>query len=81
MAELGFEMGGMTTHDLVGINLNATPLHNAAWKGNLEMVKLLLELGADPRLREPNYNGTPRDWAAHNHQEHVVEYLEKLDRR
>jgi ankyrin repeat protein len=80
MAELGFEMGGMTTHDLVGMNLNATPLHNAAWKGNLEMVKLLLELGADPRLREPNYNGTPRDWAAHNHQEHVALYLEKLDR-
>ena len=80
MAELGFEMSGMTAHDGVGMNLNATPLHNAAWKGNLEMVQLLVELGADPGLRERNYNGTPLDWAAHNQQEHVVEYLAKLNR-
>jgi len=80
MADLGFEMSGMTPHDGVGMNLNATPLHNAAWKGNLEMVKLLLELGADPSLREPTYNGTPRDWAAHNQQSHVVEYLEGVSR-
>ena len=39
-----------------------------------------LELGADPTLRESNYNGTPLDWAAHNQQQHVVEYLAKLDR-
>jgi len=55
-------------------------MHNAAWKGNLEMVKLLLELSADSTLRESNYNGTPLDWAAHNQQEHVVEYLAKLNR-
>jgi ankyrin repeat protein len=80
MAELGFAMTGMTAHDRVGMNLNTTSLHNAAWKGNLEMVKLLLELGADPGLREPTYNGTPLDWAAHNQQEHVVEYLKNLER-
>ena len=78
MAELGFETSGMTVHDGVGMNLNATPMHNAAWKGNLEMVKLLVELGADPGLREPSYNGTPLDWAAHNQQDHVVEYLRSL---
>jgi hypothetical protein len=80
MSELRFELNGITTHDGVGMNLRATALHNAAWKGNLEMVKLLLDLGADPGLRDPSYNGTPRDWAAHNQQHHVVEYLEKLDR-
>jgi hypothetical protein len=52
----------------------------AAWKRNLEMVKLLVELGSDPGLREPSYNRTPLDWAAHNQQDHVVQYLAKLDR-
>jgi Ankyrin repeats (many copies) len=80
MAELGFEMTGMTAHDRLGMSLNTTPLHNAAWKGNLGMVKVLLELGADPGLRDPTYDGTPLDWAAHNQQEHVVEYLNDLER-
>lgn len=66
MAELGFEVGGMTRN---------APMHDAAWAGNLEMVKLLLELGAGPNVREPAYNATPLGWAAHNHQRHVVEYL------
>jgi ankyrin repeat protein len=75
MAELGFEVSAVTRHDGVGINLAATPLHNAAWLGNLEMVKLLMELGADPAVRDPNHRGTPLGWAAYNRQRDVVEYL------
>jgi len=56
MAELGFELDRWTEHDRAGINLHTTPLHNAAWMGNLEMAKLLIELGRGferprPRLR------------------------------
>jgi hypothetical protein len=39
------------------------------------MVKLLMELGADPSLEDPNYNSTPRGWAEHGHQTEVVQYL------
>jgi ankyrin repeat protein len=39
------------------------------------MVKLLLELGADPTLRDPNYHSTPIGWAFHNQQHNVVDYL------
>jgi ankyrin repeat protein len=66
MAELGFNLSGMTRN---------TPMHNAAWTGNLSMVKLLIELGADPHVREPSFNATPLGWAAHNQQRAVVEYL------
>jgi ankyrin repeat protein len=66
MAELGFNLTGM---------IRNTPMHGAAWSGNLDMVKLLVELGADPQVREPNYNATPLGWAAHNRQRAVVEYL------
>jgi ankyrin repeat protein len=67
MAELGFPL------DLVARN---TPLHEAAWSGDLAMVKLLVEVGASTTVRDPEHGGTARDWAAHNHQTHVVAYLE-----
>lgn len=39
------------------------------------MVVLLLELGADPNVRDVTYDGTPLDWAAYNGQAVVVEHL------
>ena len=42
------------------------------------MVQLLIELGADPNLREAVYNATPLGWAEHNGQTHVVDYLASL---
>ena len=50
-------------------------LHNAAGWGGLEMVKLLLDLGASPTLRDPTYHAAPIGWAMHNQQRDVVEYL------
>jgi ankyrin repeat protein len=78
MAELGFEISRPTRHDGVGINLAATPLHNAAWIGDLPMVELLVGLGADPTIRDPSHHATPLDWAAYNGQQNVVEYLRSL---
>lgn len=75
MAELGFEVSGKTKHDNVGMLLATTPLHNAAWMGDLEMVKLLVELGADINARDQNYNGTPLGWARYNNQQVVADYL------
>ena len=64
-------------HDLVrwlldkGANVNArteassrhTALHSAAWNGDLEMARLLVNAGADVAARDATYNGTPRGWA------------------
>jgi ankyrin repeat protein len=64
-------------HDLVtwllaqGANANAhsgwgsqgSALHSAAWNGDLRMVKLLVEAGADITARDPEHNNTPLGWA------------------
>jgi hypothetical protein len=79
MAELGFELSGSTRHDNAGINLATTPLHNAAWIGNLEMVRLLVALGSDPTARDPRFDATPAGWAAYNQHADVAAYLEKVE--
>jgi ankyrin repeat protein len=52
-----------------------SPLHGAAWNGHLDMVRLLLELGADPAAEDLTHHGTPADWAERNHQTEVAIFL------
>lgn len=40
-----------------------TALHSAAWNGDLEMVRLLVEAGADVRARDEEHDATPEGWA------------------
>lgn len=53
----------------------STPLHEAAWAGNLAVVRLLVELGADPARRDAEHGGTALDWARHGYQEEVAAHL------
>jgi ankyrin repeat protein len=42
-----------------------TPLHHAAWHGNVAMVRVLLELGAAVNVRDKRFGSSPLAWAAH----------------
>jgi ankyrin repeat protein len=44
---------------------HATPLHWAAWHGNAELVRLLLEHAPDLENNDNEYQGTPLRWAIH----------------
>jgi ankyrin repeat protein len=46
-----------------GVGSDGTPLHSASWNGDLEMVRLLLEAGADPNARDREHDTTPLRWA------------------
>ncbi|MBN9657762.1 MAG: ankyrin repeat domain-containing protein [Acidobacteria bacterium] len=43
-----------------------TPLHNAAWAGNAELVDLLLERGHPVDIEDPGYHATPLGYALHD---------------
>jgi hypothetical protein len=53
----------------------AGPLHQMAYRGNLDRVRSLVEAGADMTARDERYNATALDWARLNKQDAVVAYL------
>ena len=73
IVELGVDINIMIS----GGGLDRSPLHVATSAG-VEMVKLVLELGGDPTLRDPGYHATPIAWANHGHIQDVVDYLMPL---
>lgn len=40
-------------------------LHEAAYRGDAELVRTLLDLGADPTLQDTDHHATPVGWAEH----------------
>lgn len=64
-----------------GIDPNAragdgtTALHQAAWRGLLDVARALLKGGADPGIRENTYDATPLGWANENGQTEIMELI------
>ena len=71
-------------HEL-GFDPNATfgphrqaALHGAALRGNLAMVKYLIEHGADPGIEDCSFHATAAGWADHFGHQDVAAYLNGL---
>jgi ankyrin repeat protein len=53
----------------------ATALHEAAYRGDLEVVQLLIERGADASIRDQEFDATAQGWAEHAGHDGVARYL------
>lgn len=53
----------------------ATPLHQAAWEGDLELIRRLLKAGADPSITDTRFGSTPLEWAEHAYQTEAADLL------
>ena len=58
-----------------GAHRHSTPLHQAAWAGHQELVRLLVERGARLDIKDLNWNGTPADWDAYSDRTEIERYL------
>jgi Ankyrin repeats (many copies) len=72
LIELGFDVNGCE---------RTAPLHEAAMRGNLAIIELLLDRGADPHLRDPGYDATPAGWAEHHGQTKAQRLLDSHEER
>ena len=71
MVKLGFD---------INERCRTTALHHAAMVGHLEMAKLLIELGADPSIRDTEFNANPSGWAEYSEKTEVAEYLNQVEK-
>jgi hypothetical protein len=75
LVELGFDVDALGRQDLPLEQPWETALHHAAGEGKRELAGLLLELGADPTVRDARFASTPLGWAEHLGQPALVELL------
>jgi ketosteroid isomerase-like protein len=70
LIELGFDVNARS---------RTAPLHEAAMRGNVPVIRLLLDHGADPKLRDTGYDATPAGWAEHHGQPEAQQLLEVVE--
>ena len=70
LIELGFDVNARS---------RTAPLHEAAMRGNVSVIRLLLDHGADPNVHDSAYDATPAGWAEHHGQGEAQQLLEALE--
>ncbi len=75
LVELGFDVNALGRGDAPIEQPWSTALHHAAGDGNLAMAQLLLDLGADPSIRDARFDATPLGWAEHEGRPELIALL------
>jgi hypothetical protein len=78
LAELGFDVNALARTDVPMEQAWETALHQAAAHGDVQMARLLLDLGADPDIKDTRFDSTPLGWARHFGQQTTIELLQPL---
>lgn len=74
--DAGFAIDALARSDVPIEEPWETALHAAAHAGDLDLIRLLLDRGADPTIRDGRFQGRPLEWARHNGQAAASELLE-----
>ncbi|WP_433894269.1 ankyrin repeat domain-containing protein [Streptomyces sp. CA-111067] len=72
----GFDVNALGRSDILSNMPWTTALHAAAANGDLPLARTLLDLGADPNLRDKQYTSTPLGWARYFDHPALVGLLE-----
>ncbi len=75
LVELGFDVNAFARSDLMLEQPWQSALHTAVERDDAPLARRLLELGADPTLRDRRFDGTPFDWARHLGRAALVDLL------
>jgi ankyrin repeat protein len=78
LAELGWDVNARARADAPVEQQWETALHEAAGTGAIDAVRMLLELGANPGIRDARFKSTPLGWAEHFGQQATAGYLRPL---
>jgi ankyrin repeat protein len=78
LIELGFDVNALGRTDVPMEQEWETALHEAAGTGDLDLARLLLDLGADPNVKDARFDATPLGWAEHFGERAMVELLAPL---
>jgi ankyrin repeat protein len=77
-ADLGWDVNGRGRRDAPVEHEWETALHVAAGDGDVELVRLLLALGADPNRRDARFDAPPLGWARYFGQAGTAAVLEPV---
>ena len=78
LVELGFDVNAKGRTDVPSDQPWQTALHKAAESGDLDLARTLLQLGADPDIRDQRFGSTPLGWARHFGHEPLIGLLEPV---
>lgn len=76
LVDAGFDVNSLGRSDAPLDQPWHTALHVAAANGDRALATMLLDLGADPTIRDTQHDGTPLDWARYFHRPETIDLLE-----